>query len=681
MATPNPGAAPGAGIGAALTPLPGGQPTSGTLKAGENQIPEGFAMAVTFLTSAAATITGIYEAGNTYGQARSLINAGDTYTFRRPRDGSGYRSVKGSAADSNILWEILPDGPYPFFQSGIGGSTVSSGLLYVIPGTTVSQTYVNAAITAGYVGLSFDPRYVYSATPFTLNNTTYGFLFKSTFQNGYLVGTLPQGGYMSFGSVVGDCIQIIGCNNVQFMFSGAVATATPTGAAQQTITAATNTGTSITASIASTTNYVAGQQLIVAGASGGTWANINGQWTITNVVTNSSVTFTVNTAPTGSYSASSGTTNGTPGCVYHWGGGIHDSGGWYPYFANLSNSAGTGPTQSAVCFINDSVLQNNSSESNKFWNWYVEGKYMAIGWGLNDNTQAANDSTFYDLRTQGTAYSFYHNDGGNLTFINWYDRISSNVATYYATGNAGPIAVIGGEDQNGSGYAYYLTGLTNAGQCLRLYDRRITKAAGNGVYNDSGEIDFISGVLSTTGTPWNTQGTGITYISPYVSASQYISFTNTGGTGTLYLQGPSGILTPNGAPNVSSFTGTIIYQAFPGVVAASNQTAATAPTALAYTPPSVVGVYRVCVGIRATAVTTSIGVVLTFKNAGGGSSSDTLVFMKQGSATLLTSIVATGAYSSIPFEFSTDNSGGVITVTPTFTSATADIEMSIERIQ
>jgi hypothetical protein len=419
--------------------------------------------------------------------------------------------------------------------------------------------------------------------------------------------------------------------------------------------------------------------LIVAGASGGTWSNMNGQWTITAVVLNTSISFVVGTAPTGTYTASSGTSNGTPGCTLHWGGGIHDSGGTSPYFANLSNSAGTGPTQSAVCFINDSVLQNNSSESNKFYNWYVEGKYMAIGWGLNDNTQAANDSTFYELRTQGSFYSFYHNDGGNLTFVNWYDRISSSVATYYATANAGPVAVIGGEDQNGNGYAYYLTAITNAGFCLRLYDRRITKVAGNGVYNDSGEIDFVSGVLSTSGTPWNTQGTGTTLVSGFVSQSQNISFTNTGGGGTLYLQGPAGILTPNGAPNVASFTGTIIYQAFPATVYSASATGVSTTTTTLTTPTLGAGKYRISVYIRETTAGAT-SATFTYTNEGGGTYGPTAMpfFPRNGAATApLYSIVATGPNDSQETYWT---NGGTQTIVIT-TAGTYNYAVVIERLQ
>ena len=104
----------------AVQPAPGfigGQASSGTLAAGENQIPMGYAMVVQFTSGATATIQGVYESGKTT-NSHAMINAGDTYTFRRPTDGSGFRSVKGSAADSDVLWDVVPDGQYPFFQAG-----------------------------------------------------------------------------------------------------------------------------------------------------------------------------------------------------------------------------------------------------------------------------------------------------------------------------------------------------------------------------------------------------------------------------------------------------------------------------------------------------------------------------------------------------------------------------------
>jgi hypothetical protein len=75
-----------------------------------------------------------------------------------------------------------------------------------------------------------------------------------------------------------------------------------------TIAAATNAGTTITATVASSPLYV-GQQIVVSGA-GSTWSTINGTWTVASITAGTpgavtGFTFVVSTAPTGSYTANS----------------------------------------------------------------------------------------------------------------------------------------------------------------------------------------------------------------------------------------------------------------------------------------------------------------------------------------------------------------------------------------
>lgn len=74
------------------------------------------------------------------------------------------------------------------------------------------------------------------------------------------------------------------------------------------VTNGSNTTTSVTLDIANTLYFNTGGSIVVAGATG-TWASINGTWTISSVVANVSVTFTVTTAPTGSISGTVTATN------------------------------------------------------------------------------------------------------------------------------------------------------------------------------------------------------------------------------------------------------------------------------------------------------------------------------------------------------------------------------------
>ena len=71
-----------------------------------------------------------------------------------------------------------------------------------------------------------------------------------------------------------------------------------------TITAMTNAGTTVTATVSSTAQMVSGQGIVVASAAGLT--NVNGTWTVASIVNGTQFTFVVSTTPTGTYTASSG---------------------------------------------------------------------------------------------------------------------------------------------------------------------------------------------------------------------------------------------------------------------------------------------------------------------------------------------------------------------------------------
>jgi hypothetical protein len=73
------------------------------------------------------------------------------------------------------------------------------------------------------------------------------------------------------------------------------------------ITAATNVGTTITATVSSTNGLVVGEVLTVSNAAPSTWSSIDGTWTIASIPTATTLTFVVTTAPTGVYTGSSAT--------------------------------------------------------------------------------------------------------------------------------------------------------------------------------------------------------------------------------------------------------------------------------------------------------------------------------------------------------------------------------------
>jgi hypothetical protein len=87
---------------------------------------------------------------------------------------------------------------------------------------------------------------------------------------------------------------------------GATWTCTPVGTA--TITACTNSSTTVTYTVSSTANLCVGQTVSIAGITGFTTNNPNGTWTVNTIPSSTTFTVVVASAPTGSYGS-----NGTAG--------------------------------------------------------------------------------------------------------------------------------------------------------------------------------------------------------------------------------------------------------------------------------------------------------------------------------------------------------------------------------
>ncbi len=87
-----------------------------------------------------------------------------------------------------------------------------------------------------------------------------------------------------------------------------------------------------------------------------------------------------------------------------------------------------------------------------------------------------------------------------------------------------------------------------------------------------------------------------------------------------------------------------------------------APSSVAYTPPSTAGQYRLTASLLVkTGTTIALSVKVTYTGADGSSHSDVLVWQKENSATLLTSVIAADRYTAW-HSFLIDNSAGAITI-------------------
>ncbi len=144
-------AMPGPGAGATQSPY-GGE-VSGNFGAGTTTspvIPPGMMLVVQFRSGFSATLQGTYADNGKTDNAFTGVTNG-TKRYRRPLSGGGYRSVTASAADSNIVWDMLPDASVPpFDQSYTIGSVMDKPFATVssLTGGGADYNGLNASITA-----------------------------------------------------------------------------------------------------------------------------------------------------------------------------------------------------------------------------------------------------------------------------------------------------------------------------------------------------------------------------------------------------------------------------------------------------------------------------------------------------------------------------------------------------
>src|SRR5208282_6342778 len=119
----------------------------------------------------------------------------------------------------------------------------------------------------------------------------------------------------------------------------------------------------------------------------------------------------------------------------------------------------------------------------------------------------------------------------------------------------------GGEAQNTSGYDWSFNG-----GYITLMGILTTQDGGNGMTIGGGFVEFVTGRAASGSTPLVMTG-GVANFSPSFTGT---NFTISGSAGTVYIPGPAGLTSPYGAPNVSSFTGTLIKTAFPAQVATTG---------------------------------------------------------------------------------------------------------------
>lgn len=140
--------------------------------------------------------------------------------------------------------------------------------------------------------------------------------------------------------------------------------------------------------------------------------------------------------------------------VIHYGGGQRRCGLVDTLVYNANSSSG------AYGVAVDSGLSDNNSENGIFSftrGGGIAGAYAALGLGVFDQTQHANDTLWDGLSTSGGTYAINRQGGGGHVFDMFYDRSNASTATVLSAGGS-RMVFRGTEFQNNSGLSLQVTG-------------------------------------------------------------------------------------------------------------------------------------------------------------------------------------------------------------------------------
>lgn len=138
----------------------------------------------------------------------------------------------------------------------------------------------------------------------------------------------------------------------------------------------------------------------------------------------------------------------------HYGGGQRRCGLVDCLVYNTSSAAGA----YGVCV--DSAISDNNSENNIFTftgGGGIAGNYGALGLGIYDQTQHANDTLWNGLSTAAGVRSIDHAAGGGHLFTMFYDRSNPSGTCVNSTGG-GRLIFHGTEFQNNTGTSLNISG-------------------------------------------------------------------------------------------------------------------------------------------------------------------------------------------------------------------------------
>ncbi len=362
--------------------------------------------------------------------------------------------------------------------------------------------------------------------------------------------------------------------------------------------------------------------------------------------------------------------------VVHLGGGQRRCGFHDTLVYNTNSSAG------AYAVVNGSALSDNNSEYNIFsftggGGLAGTGSGAALGIGVADQTQRANDTWYYGLTTAGGAYSIEKDNGGNHTFVDFYDRSNPTTAVIHHHGG-GRMTFIGGEDQNTSAPSYLID---NSSTYTHLFNRTITAAGTNG----GTTVSISAGTFVMRGSSGlNASQTFVTTGTPTLDLSDTaLSLGNATITGTAATVVIAGSYNPNSGPILSSFTGTVTYPNFPQVVLGNSSGSLTNTTTLTFSPGTAQVRFRADLMVRVLGGGGTVNTAISYHQQNSNAVTAAIpMWQMNGAATVPTYTMNTSpAFYYGTWHDRTSAAGSAITTTLTPVAGTSyQYEYTLERL-
>lgn len=453
------------------------------------------------------------------------------------------------------VWQPTIDGNLTVFDDGTGQWGVITcrelraavinaqfmGMQFMTGGGSLTGSMISNAISNGFQGIFLDPRYVWDLSGLVIKDVsnfiiesrmmgslgwtgnisynTQGYIKTDTGSPGDGIMIYSDGVAETQGIVFRDCV-FVGSNPGSVVHLGGRqrrcafedcliyntnATRTTVAAGSNGVDVTTFAGAGIL-NVASTAGFAQTGNLVIA---------------------------TSTVMATLSYNSKTSTTFGGVTCL----GGI----------GTLSTGGTVG--QAAFGLVLDTALADFNTENSDFLRLSAAGGNVAVGLGVNDQTQHANDCLWTGLTTSAGLASLLAVQGANHTFLNYYDRSSPALCT--VANHGGLLNFDKGESQNGNATAPH--DLLSSASATTVYtSRTLTQVnATNTIVSAGGRFEAKGRCRITGGCAMS--ASAVLDVSDPAGAQSSLNVTGSSGTVLQSGQYAGGA---GNAPNLAGWTGT-----------------------------------------------------------------------------------------------------------------------------